>query len=81
MQDPKLSEFSEDQLRLLLRVVVKEKMDLTSHVHAIQKNEMGGLLADNIREYTVQIEELNLWVTQIASSLYFVKRAEMTASN
>jgi hypothetical protein len=81
METPRLEEFTEDQLRLMLRLVVKEKRDLSEHVKAIQKNDLGGLLVESIAQYSNEIETIDLWATQLATALYRVKQKQTVINN
>lgn len=67
MQDPKLSEFSESQLKKLLTLVMRERMDLESHVNKLMKSrELSYMFAEKIIEYQVEVADLECMEVQIA---------------
>lgn len=71
MNDCKLSDFSTDQLTILLRILSKEKKDLSSHVDSIRSYgpHLENLLKDNVLEYETDIEEINIITAQVLSAL------------
>jgi hypothetical protein len=82
IQDIKLSEFTQDQQRLMLRLVIAELADLRAHVQALQNYEsIASLMDDSIREYESQIEDLNTLVTQFAGAVVKSIEKERISSN
>jgi hypothetical protein len=82
IQDVKLSEFTQDQQRLMLRLVIAELADLRAHVQALQNYEsIASLMDDSIQEYESQIEDLNVLVTQFASAVVASTQRETIANN
>lgn len=78
----KLSDFSEDQLRLMLRIAVKETMDLKMHVNSINQYETSAeLLHESVDEYMNEIVMLDEITTQIATELFHKESERTVASN
>ena len=81
MSDPRLSEFSEDQQKLMLRLVLKEQSELRAHVNSIKNYGLDNLLDDSIMEFEKLIEELDLLATQFAMAVVRSKDQQTVLSN
>lgn len=82
MMSTKLSDFTEDQQKIMLRAVMKEQRELEEHVASIRKYEsIATLLGDSIRDFENQIEELNLIATKVAEALVTTQTEKIIQSN
>jgi hypothetical protein len=70
MQDPKLSEFSESQLKKLLTLVMRDRIDLDAHVNKLmQSRELSYMFSEKIIEYQAEVADLECMEVQIAWSV------------
>jgi hypothetical protein len=81
METPRLNEFTEDQLRLMLRLAIKEREDISQHVQSVQKYGLHNIMSDSIAQYRLDMETLDMWATQLATAVVQVKTAETIANN
>lgn len=82
MKDTCLKDFSEDQLRTMLRLSMKEMHELRAHVKSLTAyNSIAHLMREKIREYQSQIEELDVLVTQFSLALSSMQAERIIKSN
>jgi hypothetical protein len=70
MIDPRLSEFSEAQLTLMLQSLVKQRIETEKHIEKIEMSEyIARLFEDKTKIYKQEIEDSILMETQVAHEL------------
>lgn len=82
MTDLKLSEFSEDQLRLMLLIVMKEMKEVATHIESLNKYEsIASLMRDRIFECETELEDLRTLHVQFFNALKESEKQRIISSN
>lgn len=67
--NPSLDEFSEDQLKLIARILSKEHLELRAHVRGLSDPFLLGMMNDKIIECESELEMINGLFIQFVGAL------------
>jgi hypothetical protein len=82
MKYTRLEDFTEDQLRLMLRMATAYRGESEMKLSGMKRFEsIGILLTENIDEEEQLLKEIDIIQTQIAGALYQIEKERKVASN
>ena len=69
--NPRLSDFSKEQLMKLLRLVMSEQVQIRKHVNALKETpSLERMFADEIQQAAIDLDEFNEIITHLSSAIY-----------
>jgi hypothetical protein len=81
MNDPKLSDFTPDQLQLLLNLVTCDMQDSAKTLDEIHERELASILRDKVKSTQKRIADLRVLTVQIMNAISTNKVREVATSN
>jgi hypothetical protein len=82
MKETKLSDFTEDQLRLMLRVMLSERASLLAHVASLKTNAVIELMMNSkIEEYELELDEMRQIEVQLIYAIQMKINENIVFSN
>lgn len=81
MNDPKLSDFTADQLQLLFNLVAWDMKESTQTLDDIHKRQLASILKDRVKSTQQRIADLRVLTVQIMNAIGENKIKSVTANN
>lgn len=81
MNDPKLSDFTADQLQLLFNLVAWDMKESTQTLDDIYKRQLASILKDRVKSTQQRIADLRVLTVQIMNAIGENKIKSVTANN
>lgn len=80
--NPRLSDFTEEQLRMMLRAMISQRVDIEKHIINLRSSAyFAKMFAKEILQYETEIEESIQVETQIAHEITKAQSARLVLSN
>lgn len=82
MTNPKLSDFTLEQLTIATKAFIAHQMDLKDHVRELRKNpSLASMFKDEIIQFESEIEDLQTLIVQFSWIVVLKQEDQKVASN